>query len=108
KVSLMNEVVEPPPLLKGLIISKHPKSGNFIENIRRYNSMFAFTSMGGKQDTYVNMGRGPYCYHLHGENYHLARPLLPETGKPAKFAQHYIFDTENEIQNTIATVRYIL
>ncbi|GJW25506.1 putative PIF1 DNA helicase/replication protein A1-like protein [Tanacetum coccineum] len=104
KVSLTNEVDEPPPLLKELITNKHPKSDNFIENIRRYNSMFAFTSMGGKQDTSVNVGRGLYCYRMHGENYHLAGPLLPETGKPAKFAQLYIFDTENEIQNRIATV----
>ncbi|GJV26544.1 putative PIF1 DNA helicase/replication protein A1-like protein [Tanacetum coccineum] len=48
---------------------------------------FAFTSMGGKQDTSVNVGQGPYCYRLHGENYHLAGPLLPADGKPAKFAQ---------------------
>nr|GFA12922.1 hypothetical protein CTI12_AA260590 [Tanacetum cinerariifolium] len=79
KVLLMDEVNEPPPLLKELITNKHPKSDNFIENIRRYNSMFAFTSMG-------------------------ARPLLPETGKPVKFAQLYIFNTENEIQNRLATV----
>ncbi|GKD77876.1 hypothetical protein Tco_1340497 [Tanacetum coccineum] len=106
KVELTNEVPEPPPLLKELITNQHPKSANFIDNIRRYNSMFAFTSMGGKQDTSVNTGRGPYCYRLHGENYHLAGPLLPETGKPAKFAQLYIFDTENEIQNRISTVSY--
>nr|GEY26138.1 hypothetical protein CTI12_AA260590 [Tanacetum cinerariifolium] len=104
KVSLKNEVDEPPPLLKELITNKHPKSDNFIENIRRYNSMFAFTSMGGKQDTSVNVGRGPYCYSMHGENYHLARPLFPETGKPVKFAKLYICNTENEIQNRIATV----
>ncbi|GKA28723.1 putative PIF1 DNA helicase/replication protein A1-like protein [Tanacetum coccineum] len=104
KVLLKNEVDEPPPLLKELITNKHPKSDNFIENIKRYNSMFAFTSMGGKQDTSVNVGRGPYCYRMHGENYHFVGPLLPETGKPAKFSQLYIFDTENEIQNRIATV----
>ncbi|GJU86868.1 hypothetical protein Tco_1294414 [Tanacetum coccineum] len=106
KVELTNEVPEPPPLLKELITNQHPKSANFIDNIRRYNSMFAFTSMGGKQDTSVNTGRSPYCYRLHGENYHLAGPLLPETGKPTKFAQLYIFDTENEIQNRISTVSY--
>ncbi|GJU06527.1 DNA helicase PIF1, ATP-dependent [Tanacetum coccineum] len=104
KVSLTNEVDELPPLLKELITNKHPKSNNFIENIRRYNSMFTFTSMGGKQDTSINVGRGLYCYRMHGENCHLAGPLLSETGKPAKFAQLYIFDTENEIQNRIAIV----
>ncbi|GKC92713.1 putative PIF1 DNA helicase/replication protein A1-like protein, partial [Tanacetum coccineum] len=75
KVTLMNEVLEPPPLLKELITNKHPKSASFIDNIRRYNSLFAFTSMDG--------------------------PLLPADGKPAKFTQLYIFDTENEIQNRI-------
>nr|GEX65065.1 reverse transcriptase domain-containing protein [Tanacetum cinerariifolium] len=105
KVDLTNEVPNPPPSLKELITNKHLKSASFIDNIRQYNSMFAFTSMGGKQDTSVNMRRGPYCYHLHGENYHLVGPSLPETGKPAKFAQLYIFDTENEIQNRISAVR---
>nr|GEW02522.1 hypothetical protein [Tanacetum cinerariifolium] len=83
KVTLTNEVLEPPPLLKKLITNKHPKSESFIDNIRRYNSMFSFTSMGGKQDTSVNVGQGPYCYRLHGENYPLAGPLLPVDGKPA-------------------------
>nr|GEX62058.1 hypothetical protein CTI12_AA260590 [Tanacetum cinerariifolium] len=104
KVELTNEVPEPPQLLKELITNKHPKSASFIDNIRQYNSMFAFTSMGDKQDTSVNTGRGPYCYRLHGKNYHLVEPLLPKTGKPAKFAQLYIIDTENEIQNRISAV----
>ncbi|GKD94931.1 hypothetical protein Tco_1374768 [Tanacetum coccineum] len=101
KVRLTNEVREPPPLLKALITKTHPKSASFIDNIMRYNSMFSFTSMGGKQDNSVNVGRGPYCYRLHGENYHLAGSLLPQVGKPAKFAQLYIFDTDNEIENRI-------
>nr|GEW78563.1 uncharacterized protein [Tanacetum cinerariifolium] len=89
KVTLMNEVLEPPLLLKELITNKQPKSASFIDNIRRYNSMFAFTSMGGKQDTSVNVGRGPYCYRLHGENYHLAGPLLPVDGKPANNGESF-------------------
>nr|GEU54128.1 replication protein A 70 kDa DNA-binding subunit B [Tanacetum cinerariifolium] len=32
-------------------------SASFIDNIRRYNSMFAFNSMGDKQNTSVNVGR---------------------------------------------------
>ncbi|GKE07485.1 hypothetical protein Tco_1399503 [Tanacetum coccineum] len=35
---------------------------------------------------------------------HCYGPLLPADGKPAKFAQLYIFDTENEIQNRIGVV----
>nr|GEX17539.1 hypothetical protein [Tanacetum cinerariifolium] len=37
---------------------KHKFVGISQDNIRRYNSMFAFTSMGGKQDMSVNVGRG--------------------------------------------------
>ncbi|GKD69156.1 hypothetical protein Tco_1323246, partial [Tanacetum coccineum] len=50
--------------------------------IVRYNSMFAFTSMGGKVDDTVNYGRGPFCYRIHGENYHKVGSLLPGTVNP--------------------------
>ncbi|GJZ48131.1 hypothetical protein Tco_0601963 [Tanacetum coccineum] len=66
--------------------------------------MFAFTSLGGTQDTSVNTGRGPYCYRLHGENKHRIGDLLPEEGKPPKFCQLYIYDTENEIRNRMQAV----
>nr|GFC90254.1 putative PIF1 DNA helicase/replication protein A1-like protein [Tanacetum cinerariifolium]GFC90267.1 putative PIF1 DNA helicase/replication protein A1-like protein [Tanacetum cinerariifolium] len=81
----------------GVIIKKQ-RNARYKEEWR-YNLMFAFTSMAGHQDTSVNVGRGPYCYSLHGENYHLAGSLLPKTGKPPKFAQLYIYDTDNEITN---------
>nr|GEW01674.1 hypothetical protein [Tanacetum cinerariifolium] len=71
--------LEPPQLLKDLITNEHHKSASFIDNIRRYNSMFAFISMGGKVDDTVNYGRGPFCYRIHGENYHRVGSLLPET-----------------------------
>ncbi|PWA81097.1 hypothetical protein CTI12_AA189780 [Artemisia annua] len=70
KVMLTNEIVNPPPLLLDLISGNNPKSNSFIDNIRRYNSMFAFTSIGAKQDNTVNKGYGPYCYRIQGENYH--------------------------------------
>ncbi|GJZ71532.1 putative PIF1 DNA helicase/replication protein A1-like protein [Tanacetum coccineum] len=107
KVKLGTELKEPPKLLKDLITNEHNKSAAFIDNIRRYNSMFAFTSMGGKVDDTVNYGRGPFCYRIHGENYHRVGSLLPGTDKTPKFAQLYIFDTENEITNRIKAVRLI-
>lgn len=70
--------------------------------------MFAFTSMGGKQDTSVNVGRGPYCYRIQGMNCHRMGSLLPEVGKPPKFSQMYIFDTDNEIRNRMKAVRFVL
>ncbi|GKB34511.1 hypothetical protein Tco_0879453, partial [Tanacetum coccineum] len=104
KVKLDVDIMEPPKLLKDLITKQHPKSASFLDNIRRYNSMFAFTSLGGTQDTSVNSGRGPYCYRLHGENKHRIGDLLPEEGKPPKFCQLYIYDTDNEIRNRMQAV----
>ncbi|GKC64100.1 ATP-dependent DNA helicase RRM3-like protein [Tanacetum coccineum] len=84
-----------------LINKKHQKSTTFIDNIRRYNLMFAFTSMGGKQGKSVNTGRGPYCYRIQGMDCHRMGALLPDEGKPPIFSQLYIYDTENEIENII-------
>ena len=77
-----------------------------MENIRRYNSMFAFTWMAGKQDTTVNTGRGPFCFRIQGENNHVLGDLLPKPGEPPKFGQLYIYDPANEVQNRINVVRY--
>ena len=103
---LTNDVKNPPPFLLDLITGNNPKSDSFIDNIQRYNSMFAFTSIGAKQDTSVNQGYGPYCYRIQGENYHLMGTLLPEQDKQPAFAQLYIYDKANEIQNRINGVRY--
>ena len=71
----------------------------FLKNIRRFNSMFSFTSMGGKIDHSINRGNAPYTFRLSGENYHCLGSLLPVDGRPAQFSQLYIYDTENEISN---------
>lgn len=100
---------EPPTFLKQLVVDgTNPKSKHFLENIRAYNTMFSFTSMGGKVDRTVTDARGPYSFRLYGENYHLLGSLLPVEGQPPKFAQLYIYDTENEIQNRLSAVRYLL
>ncbi|KAF9608742.1 hypothetical protein IFM89_010874 [Coptis chinensis] len=67
----------PPQLLKDLHESRGPRSTHFIENIRSYNSIFAFTSMGGKIDYAINNGGGPYVFRIHGQNYHKIGSLLP-------------------------------
>ncbi|CAH1430090.1 unnamed protein product [Lactuca virosa] len=75
------------------------KSKNFMKNIRRYNSMFSFTSMGGKIDYSINKGNAPYIFRLGGQNYHSIGSLLPPNGSQPKFSQLYIYDTENENSN---------
>ena len=83
---LGTEIKEPPELLKQLIKNEHLKSESFIDNIRRYNSMYAFTSI--------------------GENYHFAGTLLPKEGNPPAFSQLYIVDSQNEIRNRMNIFRF--
>ncbi|KAL7137773.1 hypothetical protein ABFS83_10G115500 [Erythranthe nasuta] len=94
-----------PPTLNNLVFGTVRRSKHFQENVQTYNMMFSFTSLGGKVQTSINNGFGPYTFLLHGQNYHLLGSLLPEEGTRPKFAQLYIFDTKNEIQNRIDAVR---
>ncbi|KAL3646345.1 hypothetical protein CASFOL_011525 [Castilleja foliolosa] len=98
-------LVEPPAFLRDLLHGKSTASKHFQENIRSYNSMFCFTSMGGKIDQDINKGSGPRIFRLHGQNYHLIGSLLPEKDTTPKFAQMYIYDTENEVSNRKNSVR---
>uniref|UniRef100_A0A803LRG6 ATP-dependent DNA helicase n=1 Tax=Chenopodium quinoa TaxID=63459 RepID=A0A803LRG6_CHEQI len=52
----------PPEMLQKLYRNGDAKSKNFLENIRPYNMMYAFTSIGGKIDSSVNRGRGPFTF----------------------------------------------
>jgi hypothetical protein len=84
---------------------KGRRSKNYMKNIRLYNSMFAFTSMGGKVDKEINNGNGPYVFKMNGPNHHRIGTLLPEeegeNPPRPRWAQLYIYDTENEVKNRI-------
>jgi hypothetical protein len=69
---------------------KHQHSSNFMDNIRRFNSALAMTSMSAK--VYNPPGRGVYTYKIHGQMYHRAGTLHPADGEAPKFAQLYIYD----------------
>jgi hypothetical protein len=98
---------KPPDLLLSLINGSDHRSKHFKENIRAYNSMFAFTSMGGKIKDSINDGGGPPQFILGGQNYHRIGSLLPQPGTTPKFAQLYIYDTQHEVENRVAHFRYI-
>ena len=68
--------------------------------------MFAFTSPGAKIDNKYNNGGGPPNLRIQGQSCHRIGSLLPPIGQQAKFAQLYIYDTENEIHNKIQSLRY--
>ncbi|KAL4300188.1 hypothetical protein AHAS_Ahas17G0175900 [Arachis hypogaea] len=50
-------------------------------------------------DTSLSNGSGPSQFILCGQNYHRIGSLLSVPGQQPKFAQLYIFDTENELAN---------
>ncbi|XP_045820117.1 uncharacterized protein LOC123913423 [Trifolium pratense] len=93
---------EPPPLIRSLFNGFHPKSSHFFGNIRSYNNMFSFTSLGGRVDTASNEGHGPPHFVIAGQNYHRIGSLLPKHGESPKFAQLYIYDTQNEVSNRLS------
>jgi hypothetical protein len=64
--------------------------------------------MGGKIDNNMNNGKAPPIFVMNGENYHQIGSLLPEPGKDPKFSQLYIYDTDNEINNRMCSVRYFI
>ncbi|KAL4337607.1 hypothetical protein AHAS_Ahas12G0127100 [Arachis hypogaea] len=81
------------------------RSIHFLKNIRAFNSMFCFTSMAGKINRGVNNGTAPPIFKPGGQNYHSIGSLLPPDSLRPIFAQLYIYDTENEIDNRIRTLR---
>ncbi|KAF8083899.1 hypothetical protein N665_0746s0001 [Sinapis alba] len=90
---------DPPIVLKRLMEGDDKLSKHFQNNMRPYNMVFSFTSLGGKVERSVQKGLGPSMFQLQGENYHLMGSLQPNEGKDAKFGQLYIVDTENEVNN---------
>jgi hypothetical protein len=67
KVQLPN-LRHPPDTLKQLLFdTKSKQSKHFQDNIRMYNSMFAFTSPGMKFDKKFNGSKRPPVLRLHGQ-----------------------------------------
>jgi len=55
----------------------------------------------------MNTGSAPPQFILNGQNYHRIGSLLPEDGSKLKFAQLYIYDTENEMSNKTKHFRLV-
>jgi hypothetical protein len=100
---------QPPEVLRQLLFDQTSvESKKFQQNTRIYNSMFSFTSPGMKIDNTFNKGRGPPTIRIQGQTCHRMGSLLPLPGQSPKFAQLYIYDTDNEINNRMQGFRYSL
>ncbi|GFR68921.1 DNA helicase PIF1, ATP-dependent [Elysia marginata] len=74
------------------------KAKRFREKIRAYNNALAFASLAVNEEI---LPPGVYCFKIHGEVHHSIGPLMPDqtVNQRPKFAQIYIYDTDNEIEN---------
>ena len=59
---------DPPPVLQSLYFGDTEQSTHFLNNIRRYNNMFCFTSLGGRVDRSINTGNAPLVFRISGRN----------------------------------------
>ena len=85
----------PPPAIYKLLTKKDPISKiPFVNKIKAYNQLFAFTSIGTKLDTdFANEKKGAYSYRIQGDHYHEISSLLPKPGEIPKFSQKYYHDS---------------
>jgi hypothetical protein len=96
---LLSNFPATPQELEILLTSKESSAIKFRDQIRMYNSVLAFTSLGAKVDESVTGGPGPYSFRIQGELYHKIGSLCPVEGQRPQFAQLYIHDTKCEHQN---------
>ncbi|KAH9096629.1 hypothetical protein Ae201684P_013295 [Aphanomyces euteiches] len=94
------------------------KTRGFVNNTRRYNALFAFTSIGTKEIIHGN--GGPRSYTIQGELHHSIGPLLPADEEQASYAQIYITDPETQAsirrrmlggnlnQSTVTKIQHLL
>ncbi|KAM0879748.1 hypothetical protein ACQ4PT_034029 [Festuca glaucescens] len=92
----------PPEFLQALLHFNGPmRTKAFIEKIRQYNCLFAFTSMGATIDRSVNSGGDPNVFKICGNVCHRIGSLLSEEGKTPKYAELYIYHGGDEVDNRI-------
>ncbi|KAH9088191.1 hypothetical protein Ae201684P_008105 [Aphanomyces euteiches] len=94
------------------------KTRGFVNNTRRYNALFAFTSIGTKEIIHGN--GGPRSYTIQGELHHSIGPLLPADEEQASYAQIYFTDPETQAiirrrmlggnlnQSTVTKIQHLL
>lgn len=96
------EKKSPPKYICDLLRNNDKDSNDFKINIRAYNQCLSFTSLGVNLDKrYANNLKGHYNYRIHGTTYHRIGSLLPDKHKNPAFAQLYIYDTANELNNRL-------
>ncbi|CAG8660673.1 35357_t:CDS:2 [Gigaspora margarita] len=75
---------------------------DFHNNIRAYNNLFAFTSMGVHLNQHFANGKDSvYTFRVQGGVYHAIGSLLPPIENSPKYLHLYVYNTEHEINNQL-------
>jgi PIF1-like helicase/Helitron helicase-like domain at N-terminus/Helicase len=99
------ELTPLPNYLRDLYVGNNDDAKNFREFIRQFNSALAFASMGiPKNRTRANnrSSRGPYCFRIQGQVYHLTSPVHPNGNTAPAYAQLYILDSAAALEQRMS------
>ncbi|KEH16881.1 hypothetical protein MTR_0077s0060 [Medicago truncatula] len=92
--------VAAPEELRQLFSDTTIEGRHFRQNIRGYNHVMSFTSLGVHIDETMHAtSRGIYTFRAQGSIYHKIGGFHPNQGSRPRFLQLYIYDTDNELQN---------
>ncbi|CAB4477605.1 unnamed protein product [Rhizophagus irregularis] len=97
---ILSPLHEAPPMLYNLLTSNDPNTDKpYIDSIRAYNSIFAFTSLGANIDEdLANAKEGVYTFRIQGALYHRIGGLMPKENYPPAFAQIYFYNSNMDNQ----------
>lgn len=96
-------LITSPPEMFHLFCDQTAVGRHFRQNIRSYNHIFTFTSLGVQVDESLANGRqGVYTFRAQGAIYHRIGSLLPTTNDRPRYLQVYIYDTEHELDNRMS------
>ena len=87
---------QPPALLQSLYNDDTSLARHFRTHIRKYNSALAFASLKYQPDQRVRGGL--QCFQIHGALYHLAGPLQHAANIRPQFAQVFLYDPEDAVE----------
>ena len=99
KVQIEDYFQDFPPELKNLFLIRNAHGLNFKENIRKFNSAFAFASLGAS--IAPPPGNGPYCFRVHGAIQHRSGNLHPEGSSKRQYGQLYILEGDQAVQERL-------
>ena len=105
---ISNETNIEMPFLLDNLLNYHggSESTYYRTNIRTFNSMLAFTLFRANIDTSARDSHDPHIFKINGQVHYLLGSLLPVDNNYPRFAQLYLYDTENKIQNRMSTVSF--